>query len=59
MAKKEAAGSIWAIVVMMLGLFLLIFNSLDYLVGWHKVPNYVAAIGIVMLAIGVALTNRK
>ena len=47
------------IILMVAGLFFVIFNSIDYVVGWHKVPTMVAAIGIVFMAISVLLSSNK
>ncbi len=61
MAKKGEAnkdGNL-GILLMVIGLFLVIFNSIDFWVGWHKVPSTVAAIGIAFLAIGVWLTRKN
>ena len=57
MAKK--GSGMYGEVALVLGLFLLIFNSIDYFVGWHRVPSEVAYLGIALLAIGVWFTRKK
>ncbi|MFH1443386.1 MAG: hypothetical protein ABIG96_05110 [Candidatus Micrarchaeota archaeon] len=57
MAKKGSGTG--GEVALVLGLFLVIFNSIDYFVGWHKVPTEVSFLGIALLAIGVWLTKKK